>query len=352
MGAFSMEEKLKTFYWIADRSGCAHYRCVLPGIELANRGHHVAVDHQMPQWVREGGCDVVVAQRTCMPGPTKVWQEMARAGQSKLVFEIDDDLLHVDPSNRDAYDFYSLGLLRGPGGTILERDIPVAQNLIDNITVADLVTVTTEPLADLVAQWNRNVVVLPNMIRQWMLEQPMPNQDTERVTIGWAGSPTHDRDFGEVAKPLKRVLQRFGAATEFHCMGADYTARVASRKGRTRFTGWVHGVGAYLQHVDFHIGIAPLRPSTFTNCKSDLKLLEYAALGIPAVVSDTGPYARAVAAGAPARTAVTHREWEQALVDLIQSPADREQLGKEAREWASTRTIEANAWRWEEAYQS
>jgi hypothetical protein len=271
---------------------------------------------------------------------------MARAGKSKLVFEIDDDLLNIDPSNKQAMDFYDTETLQRKSAY---ADAGHQQRLIENITVADLVTVTTEPLADLVSQWNKNVAILPNMIPAWMLEHDVPRNDA-RVTIGYGASPSHTRDFGEVAKPLKRVLQRFGDAIEFHNIGVDYTSRVGSNRGRTRFSPWFGTVEDYLRAVDFDLAITPLRPSTFNNSKSDLKLLECSALGIPSIVSGTGPYERSVLAGAPARVANDHKAWEANLVELIQSPTDREQLGKEAREWAATRTIEANAWRWAEAY--
>lgn len=320
---------------------------MLPGHALTQRGHKVAIDGTMPKWVQEGGCDVVVAQRTCNIGASNRWKELARSGKSKLVFEIDDDLWNIDRSNKTALQFYD-DELRMQQSAFL--DAGNQRRLIENITVADVVTVTTEPLADLVSQWNPNVHILPNCIPAWMLDQPMPQQQTERVTIGWGGSPSHTRDFGELAKPLKRVLQRFGDSTEFHCMGPDYTDRVTSLKGRTRHTGWFNGVEDYLKAIDFQIGVVPLRPSTFTDAKSDLKLLELSALGIPTIVSPTGPYARAIASGAPARTAGDHKAWERELVDLIQSPADRETLGKEAREWAATRVIDQHAHHWEDAY--
>jgi hypothetical protein len=304
------------------------------------------MDARMPQWVIDGGCDVVVAQRTCLPGPSKIWQGMARAGKSKLVFELDDDLLHVDPSNKPAMNFYDSETLQRRSAFL---DAGHQKRLVENIAVADLVTVTTEPLADLVSQWNRNVVILPNCIPAWMLTHDRPRNDA-RVTIGWGGGPSHSRDFGEVAKPLKRILQRFGDAVEFHNIGMDYTSRVSSNRGRTRFSPWCDSVGDYLRAIDYDIAVIPLRPSVFNDSKSDLKLLEASALGIPSIVSDTGPYERAVRSGAPAATAITHREWEERLVELIQSPTDREQLGKEAREWASKRTVEANAHLWATAY--
>lgn len=328
---------MKAFGWLADRQGPGYYRLILPGVALANLGHKVLLEEAMPDWVREpGGVDVIVGQRVCMEGPSSVWQKLARAGHTKLVFETDDDLSHVDPSNKQAHRFFNTE-------TVARYEA--------NMAVADLVTVSTDALAEECAKINPNVVVLPNQIPAWLLDHT-PVRTDSRVTVGWRGGNSHARDFGEAARPLKRVLQRFGDAVELHTMGYDYTDRVASNRGRTRHTPWVEGIAEYLKTIDFDIGIAPLRGSRFNESKSELALLEMSALGIPSTVSNTGPYGRAVAAGAPARTADTHKQWETHLVDLIQSPTDRVQLGKEAREWAATRTVEANAHRWAEAYES
>jgi glycosyltransferase involved in cell wall biosynthesis len=308
------------------------------------------MDAAMPQWVQDGGCDVIVAQRTCMPGPTQLWQRLAREGKAKLVLELDDDLWNVEPHNKGAHQLYAQGIVRNQWGEIVQSDAPIGQNLRDNIAVADVVTVSTEPLAEIVSQWNRNVVILPNCVPSWLLDVPAPNQYPDRITLGWGGSPSHTRDFGEIAKPLRRVLQRFGDAIEFHCVGPDYTARVASRRGRTRHTGWFDGVEDYLRGIDFSIGLAPLRPSVFNVSKSDLKLLEMAALGIPAIVSNTGPYRRAFESGAPCIPVNDGKEFEVALVELIQSPEQRSTLGKQAREWAAERVIDKHVHEWEAAY--
>lgn len=350
MSSVNPSTPMKIWLWLADSSGCGYYRCILPGHALAQRGHQVAMDAAMPQWVQDGGCDVIVAQRTCMPGPTALWQKLAREGHSKLVLELDDDLWSVEPHNRSAHQLYMQGILRDRFGRVYETGAPLGQNLIDNITVADLVTVTTEPLAEIVSRWNPNIAILPNCIPAWMLDQPMPDPYPNRLTLGWGGSPSHTRDFGEIARPLKRVLQRFGDEIEWHCMGPDYTQRVASRRGRARHTGWFDGVEDYLRGVDFHVGFTPLRPSVFNDSKSDLKLLELAALGVPAIVSNTGPYKRAHLAGAPCIAVDDAREFESALIELVQSPQQRAELGKLARDWASERVIDKHAHLWEEAY--
>lgn len=326
---------MRMFGWLADRQGCGAYRLIYPGVELANRGHKIALNEEMPGLVQLGGVDVLVAQRTCEPGPSGIFQRLAREGRMKCVLELDDDLWHVDPANRQAHAFYADERLK---------------RLTANVKAADLVTVSTEPLADVVSQWNPNVVVLPNMIPAWLLDYERPSAG-DQVTIGWRGGPSHSRDFGEAARPLKRVLQKYGAAVEFHAMGANYTPRVASIKGRTRHTGWVNGIADFLRLIDFDVGVVPLCANAFNDSKSDLALLELSALGIPAIVSNTGPHKRAFVAGAPCLVADNHRDFESHLIELIDNPERRIQLGKQAREWASTRTVEANAWRWEAAYQ-
>lgn len=327
---------MKIMFWLADRQGPGYYRCILPGVQLANQGHKVALDETMPESIQAGGADVIVGQRVCQPGASETWQALAKAGHTKLVFETDDLLTDVEASNKQAARFFT--------GEMVER-------YVANMRVADLVTVSTPALAEECAKVNPNVMVLPNQIPSWLLTHDVPRDDN-RVTIGWRGGNSHARDFGELARPLKRVLQRHGDAVELNCVGYDYTPRVASIKGRTRHTPWTSGVADYLKTIDFDIGVVPLRPSVFNDSKSELALLELSALGIPAIVSDTGPYARAIAAGAPALAATDHKSWEQHLNTLIGSAEDRAQLGKAAREWAAGRTIEANAHLWAEAYES
>ncbi|AXB47298.1 hypothetical protein A4R43_36635 [Amycolatopsis albispora] len=325
--------------------------------ELADRGHATWFDTAMPDAVRDGEADVIVAQRTCLPGPSAVFQRMARENHARMVYEIDDDLFAVDPSNRHAHQFFGLNISAhtrvGLDGS-LERtpyfDDGLRARMIENIRVAHMVTVTTEPLADVVSQWNDNVVVLPNQVPAWLLDHERPTAG-DLVTVGWRGGDSHGRDFGELAKPLRGFLQRPASRgqVEFHAMGADYTPRVASRHVRTRHTAWTAGVADFLKKVDFDLAVVPLRDTRFNQSKSDLAVLEMAALGIPAITSDAGPYA--TVHGGPNIPCSTSAQWTAALAELVENPEYRVQLGKQAREWAASRTIEGNAHLWEEAYE-
>lgn len=350
---------MKIFGWLADRDGVGYYRLILPGTALADAGHAVWLDEALPQEALDGEFDVIVAQRVCEPGPSAIWQKLAAAGHTKLVYEIDDDLLNVDPSNRAAWAFYTKGVARHVDEDLTGKRTVTAYfddnrraRIIDNIRVADAVTVSTAPLAEVVAQWNPNVHVIPNTIPARLLDFEHPCN--ERLVIGWRGGASHSADFGELAGPLKRFLAAPGNrdTVEFHGMGADYTSRVRASKrfSNTRHTGWIDGVDGFLRAVDFDIGVVPLRPSVFNNSKSDLAVVEMSALGIPCVTSDTGPYA--ARHGGPNIACSTPAQWAAALVALAEDGDYRAHVGKLAREWASTRTIEANVWRWEEAYAS
>ncbi|WP_336158180.1 glycosyltransferase [Amycolatopsis sp. VC5-11] len=329
---------MKIFGWLADRSGCGYYRLMLPGAELAQRGHDVMLDGTLPAEAKSGECDVVIGQRVCNEGASVTWQKLALAGHTKLVFETDDLLTEVDPSNRIAHRFYTEDTVR---------------RYRENMAVADVITVTTDRLAEHAREINRTAAihVLPNMIPAWLLDHERPKAG-DLVTIGWRGGASHSRDFGELAKPLRRFLQHpdFRDRAELHCMGAPYQVRVESNHGRTRWTGWHEGVSDFLRAVDFDLAVIPLRPSSFNECKSPLAVLETAALGIPAIASDFGPYRLAAESGSATLTASTPREWTEHLTTLVNEPETRTQLGKQAKEWASTQTIEGNAWRWEAAY--
>jgi len=88
----------------------------------------------------------------------------------------------VDPSNGPAWKFFGVPEIRA--------------NVIRNIEVADLVTVSTEPLADVISRWNRNVAVLPNCVPASLLDAPHA-EGPKGLTLGWSGGMSHKLDLAE-----------------------------------------------------------------------------------------------------------------------------------------------------------
>ena len=73
-----------------------------------------------------------------------------------------------------------------------------------------------------------------------------------------------------------------------------------------------------LQRViaEVEINIAPLQDNTFTNCKSELKFFEAAAVGTRTVATPTFTFRRAIRDGETGRLARTH-EWDEALAEGV-----------------------------------
>lgn len=322
----------------ADTVGCGWYRIGLPleGLK-AHGGHTVAYGMSPPARSDLHVVEVFIGQRVCHPWATAYWQQVARTpGRPALVYEVDDDLLSIDPSN-SVYPFYSQPQIRA--------------NLLRNIAVADLVTVTTERLAEVIREHNPNVTVLPNVIDEGLLAYQRPRR--ERLTIGWAGSSTHQMDFAEAAPALRQFLRRH-PEVDLHFVGESYQRMVAGADQalaqRIRHTGWVPDTVQYYAGLDFDIGLAPLRPHVFNGSKSPIKALEYGILGIPVVASDTGPYPWFIQHGQTGFLVQRPHEWGQYLRRLVEDAGLRERMGAAAKEHAAQWTMAARWRAWEETY--
>lgn len=316
---------------IADRSGCGQIRMMSPLTALRGAGYRtgwsdrIYSDQALP-------AKALIGQRMCQPGITGRWQQLARkSNRPKLIFETDDDLFNIDWKSGDAHQWFS-------------KD-EVQANLTANMAAADVVTVSTEPLAEAVAKINPNVHVLPNYLPAWMLDHERPRQEG-KVVLGWGGSFTHGADWDECGQQIRRFLDRAPSNVEFHGMGNDYARLSKFPAARCRFTPWVKDVPTFWRSIDYDVAVIPLIPSIFNRSKSHIKFLECALLGIPVVASDAGPYSSAIEHGKTGFLVRRPHEWARYLNDLVNDPAMRAEIGSNAKAWARDHTIEGNAWRW------
>jgi hypothetical protein len=335
-------------YWLADRTACGHYRCLLPGAALEAKGHTVTADEVL-KIERYDECDVLVGQRVAKPGPSAAWQAFAREeGRSaRLVYELDDDVFALanEPSN--------------PNSAVWPK---LLGNVRANLACADAVTVSTYALAEVVAaHTSAPVHVVPNAIPESLIASAL----TPRIrpdTLGWSGSATHEGDWAaddnarRVAQWLDSNSNRWRLVT---FGGAPKSLTSAFDGYRNAF--WDPQGGAPLEkyyallRTTFDIGLAPLARTTFNVAKSDLRLLELAALGIPWVATDFGPYADgADGLGCEDRGGLTvskPRGWWTHLNGLAGSDEYRLDLRARGRAWARTRTIDRVLPLWEEAFE-
>jgi hypothetical protein len=334
---------VRIFGWAADNAGPGWYRLRVPLTEMARHtDHDVTVDTRMPDWVVEEA-DVVVGQRVCQPGAAARWLRMAGGAYGRrplLVFEIDDDLWNVEPANLPAWNFY--------------RSSPeLLENLKLCAAAADVCTVSTEELADVVRKFNPHVVVLPNQLPASAFA---PNwADTVRGSwrIGWGGGASHVDDVEEMVPALRQHFRRC-PEDAFLNLGMLFESVRKAAFGRLMSFPWTDDMAEHYRRVGtLDIGLAPLRASVFNRSKSEIKFLEYAAAGAACIASRVGPYERVLAGGWPEDLGVLvsrPHEWAVALRRLTEDPAERIVLAANALAYARTRHIERHWQSWEKVY--
>lgn len=310
-----------------DGHACGYYRIRLPMDALSAHGHDITTSWGWDDTAN--GAPIIVGQRVSKTNALPIWRRLRP--NHRLVYETDDDVWTIDPTNFSA---------------VLTHDQATLDAAEQAIGAAHLVTVSTEPLAEVVRRYHDNVVVLPNHIDGRMLDLERPRRD--RVTVGWAGGDSHLRDLMMVAPHLRRLVDR-NPTVDLHTIGTDYR-RVCNLPGR--YTDWSADLWDYYRSIDFDIGLAPLVESTFNRSKSAIKAMEYAALGIPVIASDLEPYRPFVLDGVTGYLVRSEHEWMKRLRELVNDEAMREEMGRKAKEHAAAFTIQRGWKLWQSAYAS
>ena len=321
----------RILYAPSDRGACVWYRCLTPGTALTDAGHSVRVEWVLEQDVVDA-CDVLVAQRSSHPDIVSVF-EYAQSRGTRTVYDIDDDLWNVSPQNPAHYHWH--------------QETP--QRVLNALVrAADVVTTTTPALAERIRTFNKNVVVIPNMLpeKYWPASRKVLVHENPLV-IGWAGSRTHEEDFAVVSGALAEILRRY-PDVELHLAGASEDWLEPHE--RIRHLPPVP-IGQYANLIaDFDIALAPLKVSRFNHCKSDLKVLEYSMIGLPVVATKVDSYKSFIRHGQNGMLANSAKDWLTSISRLIEEPGLRESLAENARASAERRLMRDHVRLYEKAY--
>ena len=281
------------------------------------------------------GYDVIVAQRWNTHKGLGVWRR-ARGPFTRLVYELDDDVFHITPENWNAYKLYGK---------------PEVRDAIEHAAeTSDLVTVSTEPLAQVMRNYSDNVVVLPNCVPRWVTE--LPGNRHQRPRVGWQGGASHGVDIGIAADPVRRFLRRF-PGWDFQVNGTDYRPTIKAPASRMFYAPWVQvndDPESFYGSIDFDIGLCPLWPTDFSRSKSAIKAIEYGARGIPTIATDCEAYREVITHGVNGFLVRRDHEWLKYLSELASDNGLREKMGAAAQDMAREHLIEDHWVRWRDAY--
>jgi glycosyltransferase involved in cell wall biosynthesis len=286
------------------------------------------VDVQAPE-----DADVIVLQRLTL-GPMAQAVPLIRAKGVAVVVDMDDDLSSIHPKHA-AYEKYQ----PRPGSKHNWKNAEAACH------AATVVTTSTPALQKVYAPHGRGVV-LRNCVPAAYLDIPRVDSNV----IGWAGSVhSHPDDLKEVGTAVRRLVSQ---GHRFRIVGPPYGVTkeldldaMPEATGNVEFADWPSTV------AELGIGIAPLADSTFNSAKSELKILEYSATGVPWVASPRAEYAAFHERTGAGLLASKPQHWFSRLRELATNPALRQEMSEAGRAAAAEQTVEANAWRWLQVWQ-
>jgi hypothetical protein len=105
------------------------------------------------------------------------------------------------------------------------------------------------------------------------------------------------------------------------------------------------------QKLSFDIFIAPLLDNEFNRCKSPIKFLEYATLGVPVICSQVTPYSEVITDGENGLLANNPDQWDEKINLLISDPNLRYRLAVNAQKCVKDKyQMSENSDQWHETY--
>lgn len=150
-------------------------------------------------WATLNLVDGVFLQRPFADSHRKI-AEIVKNNKTPLWVDFDDDLFAVPEWN--------------PCYSIYNKD-RVQKNIAEITAMADVVSVTTQELADKLAPLNKNIRIIPNALNLRLVGLPKPIEKKPGTLVFWRGSKTHRLDLNECAEACIHAAKRDPGLTFF-----------------------------------------------------------------------------------------------------------------------------------------
>lgn len=296
--------------------------------------------------------DVIVFHRPNDERSLKI-ADMLRSQGKKIVFENDDTYKHLD-------------------GIKLEEILGRLDGMIDKfIEQADMVTCSTEFLAEEYRKLNKNVVVLPNCVSpdDWPDQDEILRNEGSKVRIGFVGSVSTNNDTQDfrnelltLSKDPRVQLVCFGLppkiestlkAQEYYQPDYElWTSLNAEWQPFVKIEDYIET----LNELKLDLMLIPRRDDYFNHCKSNLKFLEASMLSIPVIaqgfLDGKSPY-QDPEDSKYMTVVVDNQKWMEEIEKLVSNKELRREMGEKAREYVLKKyDIKNNIQKWKKAYES
>ena len=363
-GELTKPDRLRILFIPQDNKGCGFYRMMVPANEIKRQDLADVVVNFGWNWQMVEWAHLVIIQRQSDLSAFEALDHAHSLGK-KIIYEIDDLLQDISPHN-PAYDFWS------PMGPNLGRALKLMQK-------CDAMQVSTPRLRNEYSLWNPVIEVMPNYLDKTLWDTPAwtathwdnyyKKKNDGIIRIGWAGAGSHYHDLQLIEEVITKICQKY---PQVHFCMLGYFGE--SNTNRNLFQNIPSGTAicphckqagqlekipgidllyypSKLKECAFDIAVAPIIDTGFNQGKSDLKVKEYAALGIPVIASNITPYKESVQEGYTGFLASTGKEWFDSLELLIKDEGLRKRLGRNNHLWYSQNTIDKHIHEWIQFYQ-
>jgi glycosyltransferase involved in cell wall biosynthesis len=388
---------MKICYFYSDFSGCLQFRVLQPFRALKRFGVDATGYCYLPKYPNQNefetlvnmvsGYDLIIVQRCYL---LEIFQKLRQACDFvgiPLVFETDDDYIHLEPDNPAFAGMIGEDFLKTnpTQQQINEKRQHTLNEYVQIISQADLVTVSTEELKKTLNRFNKNIVVLENQVEQvyeWRSQDPehlfikdggvqimekfgfvsipsyylTPDGKSAVLTprVGYTGTPTHrGRDWNTIEEGYKKVIKKLNEKCWFVYIGdpwfnywhEELKKELREKKPKFGDRNWPISAQPFdmynlnIRNID--IGMAPVAPTLFNMCKSDLKALELAAWGIPSVLPNYVTYSRHWKHGENCLLYYNAKEFQECMETLINDAQLRMKLGHNALQYVKSSRLES-----------
>ena len=190
---------------------------------------------------------------------------------------------------------------------------------------------------DFLAEWSsgyaRDVVTIPSCVQPKEYLEKASYETSDPPRLVWIGSRSGEGYLRRIETALLRVHERTGARLSL--IGDASGLFDGPLDEITERVQWYEGRGER-ELAEYDLGLGPLTDDRVSQGKSAYKLLQYGAAALPFVASPVGTAER-VAAALGGSLAASDGEWVDAIVALLEAPADeRRRAGRAGRESVET----------------
>lgn len=198
----------------------------------------------------------------------------------------------------------------------------VTKAIEEAMRYANGVTTSTEVLAAQIRKINPRVSILPNALDLTDEQWNWPRTESEKIRIGWLAGATHHNDASIIGAAITMAMREVDFDFVY-CGFSDtpvnksilYRLNDGSKKMKIMCMNGMapDNYGKMLSTLD--IVVAPLEDVKYNHCKSDIKIQEAAAYGLPILCSNVLPYSEY----AVTLVENTTQAWAAALIAAVKN---------------------------------